>query len=389
MGDRVKQILAKYRDRELAQLLVRRIGELAEGLPRIRIMHVCGTHEWTITHWGIRWLLPENIEVRAGPGCPVCVTPSSDIDDAVRLALEGIRILTYGDMSGAKGSRRLSLEDSRALGGRVEVVYSFSDAVQAASRNPSEEYVFLGAGFETTAPLTAYEVFRGRIPSNLSIISSYRYVPPAVGLLAEADDLEIDAFINPGHASTISGMKAYAEYFERCRKPMVFAGFEPIDVLLAIYLILKQIRDRRPRMENEYRRSVTWEGNLRAQRFLGEVFNLEESYWRGVAMVPEGGMAFKERFREIDARERYGLGRGGGDSFPAEARCADVIKGKIDPPECPLYMRECKPSTPIGPNMVGVEGTCRIWAQHRVTGLRCRGGVCVFSGEPKIPRRSV
>ena len=382
-------ILSKYRDKRLARLLIEKIRELAKGLPRIRIMHVCGTHEWTITHWGIRWLLPENVEVRAGPGCPVCVTPSSDIDAAVKLSLDGVRVMTYGDMSRAKGSKMLSLEDSKALGGRVEVVYSFSDAVRIARANPGEEYVFLGAGFETTAPLTAYEVLRG-LPPNLSVISSYRYVPPAVGLLAESQDLEIDAFINPGHASTISGMKAYERCFERCGKPMVFAGFEPVDVLLAIYMILKQLRDGKPRMENEYRRSVTWEGNLRAQRFLREVFDFEEGYWRGVTMVPEGSMALKERFGEVDARRRYGLGDGRGDSFPQKARCADVIKGKIDPPECPLYMRECKPSTPIGPTMVGVEGTCRIWAQHKVTGsFRCAGGICDFAKKSKVPPRGL
>lgn len=381
----MKEVLGRYRDKRLAQLIVRKIHELAKSLPKVRIMHVCGTHEWTITHWGIRWLLPESVEVRAGPGCPVCVTPSSDIDAAVKLALEGVKVVTYGDMSRAKGSRMVSLEDCKAMGGEVEVVYSFSDAVRMARENPGREHVFLGAGFETTAPLTAYEVLRG-VPANLSIISSYRYVPPAVGLLAESDDMEIDGFINPGHASTVSGMKAYKDCFERCRKPMVFAGFEPVDVLLAIYMILKQLREGRPRMENEYRRSVTWDGNLRAQRFLGEVFEFVEGYWRGVAVVPGGSMEFKEKFGGVDARRRYGLGQGRGDSFPRQAMCADVIKGRIDPPECPLYMRECKPSTPIGPTMVGVEGTCRIWAQHKITkSFRCVGGVCSFAGEPEIP----
>ncbi len=366
MNDRMKEILARYRDRDLASKLVKEIHRLAKDLPKVRIMHVCGTHEWTITHWGIRWLLPENVDVRAGPGCPVCVTPSSDIDDAVKLSLEGVKVLTYGDMSRARGSRMLSLEDARALGGELEVVYSFRDAVNIARKNPGKEFVFLGAGFETTAPLTAYEVLKG-LPDNLSIISSYRYVPPAVGLISQAPDMRIDAFINPGHASTISGMKAYKEFFEEHRKPMVFAGFEPIDVLLAIYLILKQIKSGSPRMENEYRRSVTWEGNTRAQMFLSKVFDLRDGYWRGVAVVPGGSMEVKERFKEADARLRYGLREPSGDDFPRRARCADVIKGKIDPPECPFYMKECTPATPIGPTMVGAEGTCRIWAQHRVT----------------------
>jgi len=376
MRSEVKRILSRYRDPALVKRVVEKIHELAKQLPEVKIMHVCGTHEWTITHWGIRSLLPENVEVRAGPGCPVCITPASDIDAAIKLALDGIQVLTYGDMSRAKGSKMMSLEDCRARGGKIGIVYSFMDAVKIAKSNPNAEYVFLGAGFETTAPLVAYGVFKG-LPENLKIISSHRYVPPAVGLLAESEDLAIDAFINPGHASTISGMKAYKPYFDRCKKPMVFAGFEPLDVLLAIYAILRQFKEREPRMENEYGRVVTWEGNVKAQENLFRVFNLEEGYWRGVAMVPESAMALKPEFSEIDARKAYGLDRGRGDHFPSEARCAEVIKGVIDPPECPLYMKTCTPATPIGPTMVGVEGTCRIWAQHKVTkGFRCRSGVC-------------
>lgn len=372
----IKQILSRYRDPLLVRRVVEKIHELARQVTKLNIMHVCGTHEWTITHWGIRALLPENIEVRAGPGCPVCITPASDIDAAIKLALDGIYVLTYGDVSRARGSRMLSLEDCRAMGGKIGIVYSFMDAVKIAGSNPSVEYVFLGAGFETTAPLVAYGVLKG-LPENLKIISSHRYVPPAVGLLAESEDLAIDAFINPGHASTVSGMEAYKPYFDRCRKPMVFAGFEPLDVLLAIYTILKQFKDGEPRMENEYARSVTWEGNVEAKKNLFEVFDLEDGYWRGVAVVPGSAMVFKTHFSRIDARNVYGLDQGRGDHFPSNARCAEVIKGMIDPPECPLYMKACAPATPIGPTMVGVEGTCRIWAQHRVTrNFRCRSGVC-------------
>ncbi len=376
-GDAMKRILSRYRDPKLARKVTEKIWELARDLPAIRIMHVCGTHEWTITHWGIRSLLPENVEVRAGPGCPVCITPASDIDSMIKLAKDGINVLTYGDMSRAKGSRMVSLEDCRADGGNVRVVYSFTDALKIAKSNPGEEYVFFSAGFETTAPIVAYSILKG-LPSNLKILSAHRFVPPAVGLIAESDELAIDAFINPGHTSTISGMKAYKQYFDKTRKPMVFAGFEPLDILLAIYMILKQIREKSPRMENEYRRSVTWEGNLSAQKCMEEVFELRDGYWRGVAIIPESWMDLAEKFSRLDARKVYGLDVGKGDHFPSEARCAEVIKGLIDPPECPLYMKKCTPATPIGPAMVGVEGTCRIWAQHRITGkgFRCFSGVC-------------
>jgi len=361
----MKQLISRYRDPRLAKSVVQKIWEAAKDLPKVKIMHVCGTHEWTITHWGIRTLLPENIEVRAGPGCPVCITPAFDIDAAIKLALDGIHVLTYGDMSRAKGSRMISLEDCEADGGKVGVVYSFMDAVKLARSNPGKEYVFLSGGFETTAPIVAYSILRG-LPENLKILSVHRYVPPAVGLLAESEDLAIDAFINPGHASTISGMRAYKPYFENSKKPMVFAGFEPLDVLMAIYMILRQLREGAPRMENEYRRAVTWEGNFRAQQALREAFDLKEGYWRGVAVIPESFMDVKEKFSKVDARRAYGIGQRGGDYFPSKAKCAEVIKGLMDPPECPLYMKSCTPSTPIGPAMVGVEGTCRIWAQNRV-----------------------
>ena len=380
MDQDLKQILRHYRNPRLARKVLEKIHEIAKDLQVVRIMHVCGTHEWTITHWGIRTLLPENVEVRAGPGCPVCITPASDIDSAIKLALDGVNVLTYGDMSRAKGSRMISLEDCGARGGKVGIVYSFMDAVKLARSNPNQEYVFLGAGFETTAPIVAYSVLKG-LPENLKIISSHRYVPPAVGLLAESEDLAIDAFINPGHASTISGMKAYKPYFDEVRKPMVFAGFEPLDVLLAIYMILRQIRDRSPKMENEYRRAVTWDGNVDAQKNLREVFDFDDGYWRGVAIVPKSAMNFKERFSKVDARKIYGLASGKGDHFPSNARCAEVIKGLIDPPECPLYMKRCTPATPIGPTMVGVEGTCRIWAQHKIVGVKCRSGVCKIDSE--------
>ena len=375
-ADSMRRVLSRYRDPRLARRIVEKIWEVAGDLPDVRIMHVCGTHEWTITHWGIRSLLPENVDVRAGPGCPVCITPASDIDSAIRLAMDGVWVLTYGDMARAKGSRMISLEDCKADGGCVKVVYSFIDAVRVARANPSREHVFFGAGFETTAPIVAYGVLKG-LPENLKVISAHRYVPPAVGLIAESDELGVDAFINPGHASTISGMKAYKGYFEKSRKPMVFAGFEPLDVLLAIYMILKQFKDGAPRMENEYRRSVTWDGNVEAQRRLREVFVFEEGYWRGVSTIPDSWMDFKDEFSKIDARRIYGLDSAGGDHFPPEARCSDVIRGLIDPPECPLYMRRCTPEKPVGPAMVGVEGTCRIWAQHRIVGgFRCGSDGC-------------
>ena len=366
-------ILDGYRDADLAKKLQARINRLSHEIERrILIMHVCGSHEWTITHHGVRSLLPENVEVRAGPGCPVCVTPAADIDAAVDLALGGKTVLTYGDMSRAKGSKQ-SLAEAKTIGGDVRVVYSVHDAVKIAKSQPEKEFIFFAVGFETTAPATAYEILQGP-PSNLRFLTCYRYVPSAVETVSRSPDLRVDAFINAGHASTITGMKAYKSCFDECRKPMVFSGFEPLDVLMSVAMILRQIHDNEPKMENEYTRSVTWDGNLRAQETMWKALDLHEGYWRGVATIPNSALDLKAEFFQLDAREHYGLNsKDESTGFIRNARCADVIIGKIDPPECPLYMKECTPTSPLGPTMVSSEGTCKIWADHKIiSGMRCR-----------------
>jgi len=366
-------ILDGYRDAELAKRLERRIHRLSQEIGRkIMIMHVCGSHEWTITHHGVRSLLPENVEVRAGPGCPVCVTPAADIDAAVDLALGGRTVLTYGDMSRARGSKQ-SLAEAKTLGGDVRIVYSVHDAVKMAKSLPEKDFVFFAVGFETTAPATAYEILE-EPPSNLRFLTSYRYVPSAVQAVSRSPELRVDAFINAGHASTITGMKAYKTCFDECRKPMVFSGFEPLDVLISVAMVLTQIRNNEPKMENEYTRSVTWEGNVKAQQTMEKAFDLREGYWRGVATIPNSALDLKPEFSYLDAREHYSLAhKSASAEFVKDARCADVIIGKIDPPECPLYMKECTPLGPLGPTMVSSEGTCKIWADHKiVSAMRCR-----------------
>jgi hydrogenase expression/formation protein HypD len=369
----VLSILDGYRDADLAKKLQSKIDRLSEEIGRnVFIMHVCGSHEWTITHHGVRSLLPENVEVRAGPGCPVCVTPAADIDAAVDLALDGKTVLTYGDMSRAKGSKQ-SLAEAKTNGGDVRVVYSVHDAVKIAKSRPEKECIFFAVGFETTAPATAYEILQGP-PSNLRFLTSYRYVPSAVQAVSRSPDLRVDAFINAGHASTVTGMKAYQSCFDECRRPMVFSGFEPLDVLISVAMILRQIRDNDPKMENEYTRSVTWDGNTKAQETMWKAFDLHEGYWRGVATIPKSALDLKAEFSRLDVREHYGLtAKQESTGFVGNARCADVIMGKIDPPECSLYNKECTPETPLGPTMVSSEGTCKIWADHKIIStMRCR-----------------
>ncbi len=370
--DRLKDILNKLKDPDLAKKIVEKIHFYANTIGEdLLFMHICGTHEWSMTHYGIRSLLPESIEVRAGPGCPVCITPASDIDSMVKLALEGKCILTYGDMARAKGSK-YSLLDSRALGGDVRLVYSIHEAILKAKREPEKEFVFFAAGFDTTAPPTAYEIING-FPNNLSLMISYRYMPPIAGAVLRSSLLGIDGIINPGHSSTITGMKPYHRYFLETKKPQVFCGFEPLDLLLGILMLLKQIKDNKPMLENEYTRSVTWDGNIIAQKSMERVFNLNDGYLRGVAIIPECGFTLNEEYKHLDAYERYSLKKSEAkDEFVYGARCGEVILGLCDPPECPLYMKECKPSTPKGPTMVSQEGTCKIWAEHNIINSICR-----------------
>lgn len=360
-------VLEGFRDPQLAKKISDKIHEYAKEIDEdLLFMHVCGSHEWTISHHGIRSLLPENVEIRSGPGCPVCITPADDIDTAVQLALEGKSILAYGDMSRSKGSKGLSVLDTRPSGGDVRIVYSIHDAVIAARKEPEKEFVFFAVGFDTTAPPTAYEILQG-LPPNLSLILSYRYMPPLVGSVLKSSVLGIDGIINPGHSSTVTGMKPYYPDFLETRKPEVFCGFEPIDVLLGVLMLMRQLKEGKPKLENEYTRSVTWEGNVAAQSSLDRVFDLAEGYVRGVALIPQSGFALKEQFKNLDAYEKYGLKKKGtNEQFVPGARCGEVILGLCEPMECPLYMKECTPQTPKGPTMISLEGTCKIWAEHRL-----------------------
>ena len=286
-----------FRDPELARLVASKIKSLTPKTGIIKICHVCGTHEWTISHFGIRSLLPQNIEVIAGPGCPVCILPASEVDAAIQLAKKGIVVTCFGDVLRVPGSHG-SLLDAKADGADVRVVYSTSDAVKMAIDEPQKEFVFFAVGFETTAPSTAIEIDR-KAASNLSFLVSHRIVPPAMELLAKMDDLELDGFIAPGHVSTIIGVKPYAIFPEKYGLPTVVAGFEPLDLLFSVYMIVKQLSEGKPRLENEYSRGVQWEGNLKAQRLISQVFDVVDGKWRGLGVIPKSTLALKEPYAKL------------------------------------------------------------------------------------------
>jgi hydrogenase expression/formation protein HypD len=341
----------KFRNPQLAQNIAAKIKSLAPKAGKTKICHVCGTHEWTITHFGLRSLLPDGVEVIAGPGCPVCIVPASEIDEAVQLAKMGIVVTCFGDVLRVPGSE-MSLLEAKATGADVRIVYAVSDAVEIAKREPNKQFAFFAVGFETTAPSTAVEVLNNP-PKNISFLVSHRLIPPAMELLLGVGDLQIDGFIAPGHVSAIIGLKPYELFPRVYRMPTVVAGFEPIDVLMSIYMIVKQQAEGAAKLENEYPRVVKPEGNVKALEMMKEAFTVIGGNWRGIGRLPDS-----------DARLKHGVHVEQGKDILLGCECHLVIIGKIKPDECPMFLKACTPEKPVGACMVSNEGTCRVWAKN-------------------------
>jgi hydrogenase expression/formation protein HypD len=352
----------RFRTPELAHNIAEKIKAIAPKKEQVKFCHVCGTHEWTITHYGLRSLLPENVEVIAGPGCPVCIVPASEIDEAVQLAQKGIVITCFGDMLRVPGSES-SLLEAKAAGAEVRIVYAVSDAVDMAKREPEKEFVFSAVGFETTAPSTAVEAL-GDLPKNFSFLVSHRLIPPAMELLLGVGDLHIEGFIAPGHVSAIIGLKPYELFTRVYRMPTVVAGFEPIDVLMSIYMLLKQVSEREATLENEYSRVVKPEGNPKALEMMEKAFIVTAGNWRGIGRLPDSALQLRESLAQYDARLKYGVHVEQGKDILLGCECHLVIIGKIKPKECPMFMKACTPAKPVGACMVSSEGTCRVWAKN-------------------------
>lgn len=353
----------RFRDPDLAKRVANKIQELTPKEGTVKICHVCGTHEWTITHYGLRSLLPKNVEVIAGPGCPVCIVPASEIDEAVQLALKGIVVTCFGDLLRVPGSK-MSLLDAKAQGADVRVVYGVNDAVSMAHKEPNKEFVFFAVGFETTSPSTAVEVIN-EPPENISFLVSHRVIPPAMKLLVEMKDLNLNGFIAPGHVSTIIGLKPYEIFPSHYHMPTVVAGFEPLDVLFAVYLVLKQLKGGRPALENEYVRAVHEEGNVKAQELMQRTFEILGGKWRGLGTITSSKYKLRKEYAAYDAHLKYGITVEDSVDVQPGCKCHLVVVGKIRPTECPLFMKKCTPQNPVGACMVSSEGTCRIWAKAK------------------------
>ncbi len=332
---------------------------------RVQFMEVCGTHTVAIFRTGIRALLPPNVRLVSGPGCPVCVTAQRHIDAALELAARpDVIIATYGDMIRVPG-RRGSLERLRGTGADVRVVNSTRTAVQLARHNPGKQVVFLGVGFETTAPATAVAVQEAQRAGieNFSVLLAHKLVIPAMQALLSAGDVPLDGFLCPGHVSVIIGADAYAPIVGQHRRPCVIAGFEPEQVLGGLLRLVQQVSAGRPALENVYQVAVSGAGNRVALDLLAHVFVPEDTPWRALGVIPASGLGFAPAYRRFDALTRFGVVLGEDEDHPA-CRCGEVIQGKAEPKECGLFGTVCTPIDPIGPCMVSSEGTCAAWYKY-------------------------
>ncbi|HVN63268.1 MAG TPA: hydrogenase formation protein HypD [Candidatus Binataceae bacterium] len=352
------------RGRELGILLNRICTEI--GRDPISVMHVCGSHEQAIARFGLRSAFPAVLDVIMGPGCPVCVTDMPEVDEAVALAMSGVRIATYGDMLRIPGTGK-SLADARGAGARVEVVYSVAEAVEIA-RETGEELVFFASGFETTAVATAAALLSSP-PSNFFVLSAHKYIPPVMEIVAEMPHTRVEGFLAAGHAAAITGWAVFEPFVARHGIPVVVAGFEPLDILAGLARLLELIRDGRADVVNAYPRCVSREGNRNAQTALWRVFRPIGGNWRGIAHVPNGNLRLRNEFAHFDARRRFKIDSaaahsGAPPALAARCICGDIMAGIAKPTDCALFGRECVPDKPVGACMVSSEGGCKIWMEY-------------------------
>ncbi len=354
--------IEEFRDGKLARIMARKISA-AVALREYRFMEFCGGHTHAIFRYGIQDLLPANVQMIHGPGCPVCVLPISRVDLAIVLArMPGVILCTYGDMMRVPGSQGASLLKARAAGADVRMVYSTLEAIRIAQENPSNDVVFFAIGFETTTPPTAVAIKKALESNinNFSIFCNHVLTPPAIKAILNAPEetVRIDGFVGPAHVSAVIGTRPYEEFAHEYNRPVVIAGFEPLDIMQAILLLVHQVNESRAEVENEYTRAVAREGNLKAQALMAEVFELRPSFeWRGLGAIPSSALRIKPEYDHYDAETRFTL-----PSIPVAdegaCQCGSVLRGIIKPVDCPLFGTVCTPENPVGSCMVSSEGAC-------------------------------
>ncbi len=359
----------EYRARSSTERIVEKIH--AVSTKKITVMEICGTHTHSIAKYGIRGSLPSNITLISGPGCPVCVTATPDIDSVIDFARTrpDVILATFGDMMRVPGTSS-TLAEAKADGADVRVVYSPLNVIDFALNEPDKEVLLFAVGFETTAPTVAATIKAAKAKGlkNLSVLALHKLTPPAMRALMDSGNVHIDGFICPGHVTAITGSSAYAFLADEYNTPCVVAGFEPVDLLLGIYMLVKQIEENRREIEIEYSRIVRPEGNRKAQQIVKEVFTPTDALWRGLGTIPDSGLKINKSYLEFDAVRRFDFTRGPTPESRAEpdgCDCGGVLKGVITPPECALFAGVCTPENPVGPCMVSSEGTCAAYYRYK------------------------
>jgi hydrogenase expression/formation protein HypD len=356
------KFIDEFRNKDLVQDLARRLAALAPLAPGpVIIMEVCGTHTMAAARFGLKSLLPPGVQLISGPGCPVCVTAPGDLDAFLALAERpGVVLASFGDMLRVPGSR-YSLEARRAQGADVRVVYSPLDAVELARQNPEKEVVFFGVGFETTMPATAMAIRlaaeQGSV--NFAVLCVHKTMPAALRALLASGEVRVSGLLCPGHVTTIIGASAYDFIPAEFRLPCAVTGFEPVDIMLGLEALLRQITSHRAWVANVYTRAVQAEPNPRARELLNEVFAVSDAEWRGLGVIPGSGVTIREKYARFDARARFPeVWESLAPPPPSGCRCGEVLRGVLRPDQCPLFDKACSPAQPLGPCMVSSEGAC-------------------------------
>ncbi len=362
----------EYRDPRTARALAARIAELADGRSH-QFMEVCGGHTHTIYKHGIESQLPANVSLVHGPGCPVCVIPMGRVDAAIRIAQQpGVILTSFGDLMRVPGGEH-SFLDARAAGADIRMVYSPLDALRIARDNPDRRVVFMAIGFETTAPSTAMTLRSAEAQRvhNFSVFCNHVTILPAIKAILDSPDLRLDGFIGPGHVSAVIGCAPYAFIPQRYGQPIVTAGFEPLDILQAIYMLLVQLKERRCEVENQYARAVPWDGNPKALAVIRETMELRPHFeWRGLGFIAHSALRIRERYARFDAERIFEVPEQR-IADPKACQCGEVLKGVLKPWECKVFGTACTPETPIGTCMVSSEGACAAYYSYgRLTRLR-------------------
>lgn len=357
----------RLRDREMSRKI---LDKLESMNLKLTLMHVCGTHQDTLIRFGLDDVFENvGVDIRQGPGCPVCVTPQVEIEEILALARSGITIAAFGDVMKVPGETG-SLNDAKTEGADVRIVFGVDDAVKLAKKQ-KKDVVFMGIGFETTAPTTASALLDGP-PKNFSVLSCHRTVPPALEAIAMMGEIKLDGMIQPGHVSTIIGTKPYEFLSKRFHIPQVVAGFEPLDLMMAVYMLAAQIREGKTEVQNEYSRVVRQEGNVLALKAMKDAFEHSDIVWRGFPVIRDSGLAIRKKLQNHDARMRYE------DLLkpvhereyhePKGCRCGEMLRGLAESEDCPLFAKRCTPGSPVGPCMVSREGSCYISYRYRSKG---------------------